>query len=294
MHRLSACLREPLTHFAVIGAVLFGADHWLSARAPGERTIVLGESQRAELIENFKHRLGREPSQEELMRLSDRWLEDEVLYREGQALGLAADDVLIKNRVVEKMRFVLSNAAVARAPSDEELRAWLAEHRAEYERPRRYDFEQVLVRGETSDEQSRVAQELLAKLSAGLEPESLGGLYRAYEGRSAENVVAMFGREVESELAGMSPGAWQIVTQPGAEPGGPGRVQHVATRAGVDSAARQLHVLRLRRVENLSPPGFSELRDELSEDWQRNHKQQAVLERLRDLKHSYDIDRGGT
>ena len=87
---LSACLREPLTHFAVIGAVLFGADHWLSARTPDARVIVLGEPQRLELVENFKHRLGREPSEEELMRLSDRWLEDEVLYREGQALGLAS------------------------------------------------------------------------------------------------------------------------------------------------------------------------------------------------------------
>ncbi|MET0412779.1 MAG: peptidylprolyl isomerase [Polyangiaceae bacterium] len=279
--------------------MLFGADHLLSARSSEERVIVLGEAQRVELIENFKHRLGREPSQEELIRLSDRWLEDEVLYREGQALGLASDDVLIKNRVVEKMRFVLSNAALARAPSDEELRAWLAEHRAEYERPRRYDFEHVQVRGETSDEQSRTAQELLTKLSGGLEPESLGGLYRAYEGRSAENVVAMFGREAESQLAGMSPGAWQIVTQPGSsqagtEPGGAGRVQQVSARGGVESAGGQLHVLRLRKVENLTPPGFGELREELSEDWQRNQKQQAVLERLRELKHSYHVDRGGT
>jgi hypothetical protein len=300
MHWLAACLREPLTHFAVIGAVLFGADHLLSARSSSsERVIVLGEPQRAELIENFKHRLGREPSQEELIRLSDRWLEDEVLYREGQALGLASDDVLIKNRVVEKMRFVLSNAALARAPSDDELRAWLAEHRAEYERPRRYDFEHVQVRGETSDEQSRAAQELLTKLSGGLEPESLGGVYRAYEGRSAENVIAMLGREAESRLAGMSPGAWQIVaqpgtTQPGAEPAGSGRVQQASARGGVDSADRQLHILRLRRVENLTPPGFDELRAELSEDWQRHQKQQAVLTRLRELKHSYRIDRGGT
>jgi hypothetical protein len=289
---VTALLREPLTHFAVIGAVLFGADHWLAVRAPAqdERVIVLGERKRQELIENFQHRLGREPSEEELIRLSDRWLEDEVLYREGQALGLSSDDVLIKNRVVEKMRFVLSNAAVARAPSDDELHAWLAQHRAEYERPRRYDFEHVQVSGESSEERARVARELLGKLSSGLEPESLGGQYRSFEGRSAENVVAMFGRDVESRLAASEPGAWQIVTQPGAG----GRVQQVSARASVDDVAEQTHLLRLRRVENLTPPGFDELRAELIEDWQRNHKQQAVLDRLRELKNSYRIERGGS
>jgi hypothetical protein len=83
-------------------------------------------------------------------------------------------------------------------------------------------------------------------------------------------------------------------TQPGAEPAGSGRVQQASARGGVDSADRQLHILRLRRVENLTPPGFDELRAELSEDWQRHQKQQAVLTRLRELKHSYRIDRGGT
>lgn len=286
-------LREPLVHFAVIGAVLFGADHWLSARAPDERVIVLGDQQRVELIENFKHRLGREPSEEELMRLSDRWLEDEVLYREGQALGLSADDVLIKNRVVEKMRFVLSSAAGAREPSDDELRAWLGEHRADYERPRRYDFDHVSVRGASRDEQRRAAEDLRAKLSGGLDPESLAGLYRSYEGRSAENVVAMFGREVESRLAAASPDVWQVVTQPGADPGA-GRVQPASARASVESAGEELHLLRLRRVENLTPPGFGELREELTADWQRHHKQQAVVARLRELKDSYRIERGGS
>jgi hypothetical protein len=284
-----AFLREPLVHFAVIGAVLFGADHWLASRAPDERVIVLGEQQRVELSENFEHRLGREPSEEELMRLSDRWLEDEVLYREGQALGLAADDVLIKNRVVEKMRFVLSNAATAREPSDDDLRAWLSEHRAEYERPRRYDFDHVTVRGASGDEQRRAAEALVTKLSGGLDPESLGASYRSYEGRSAENVVAMFGRELESQLSGLSPDVWQVVKQPGG-----GRVQPASAAAGVESAAEELHVLRLRRVENLTPPGFSELREELAADWQRHQKQQAVTARLRELKHSYRIERGGS
>jgi parvulin-like peptidyl-prolyl cis-trans isomerase-like protein len=295
MSWLLALLREPLTHFAVIGAVLFGADHWLSSRAPDPRVVRLGDAQRVELVENFKHRLGREPSEAELMRLTDRWLEDEILYREGQTLGLASEDLLIKNRVVEKMRLLLSNAASAREPTDDELRAWLQERRSDYERPRRYDFEHVVVRGETAAEQSKAAQELLARLSEGLEPESLGGLYRVYEGRSAENVTAMFGREVEAQLAVLPTGGWHVVTQPGLEPGATGtRVQQASARASLESAERQLHLLRLSRVENPTPPDFSALRAELAADWQRNQQQQATLERLRDLKSRYQVERGGT
>jgi hypothetical protein len=171
-------LREPLAHFVLVGLVLFGVDRLLSPAEPEPATqprlLQLGPELQQELVENFRHRQGREPSPDELERARERWVEDEVLYREGVTLGLAEGDVLIKNRVVEKMRFVLSNGAPVRQPTDDELRAFWQERRADYDRPKRYDFEHVAVSGATAGEQRANAERLLRQLAEGLAPESLG------------------------------------------------------------------------------------------------------------------------
>jgi len=303
MPRLSSLLREPLFHFAVVGAVLFCADRpWsppdvqLPAAAPAPRTIRLGPETQRELAENFRHRQGREPSPEELGRARERWLEDEVLYREGVALGLASDDVLIKNRVVEKMRFVLSNAAPVRQPTDDELRAFWQERRADYDRPKRYDFEHVAVSGATAGEQRANAERLARQLGAGLAGESLGPAHRLFEGRSAENVSAIFGPAVEAQLAALPTGGWHVVAGDPSRPS-PSRdatqPASAATASAATASALELHLFRVSAVENATPPGFDALRPELSADWQRRERQLATQRRLKQLRESYGVQEGG-
>jgi hypothetical protein len=292
--RLPSVLREPLVHFTLVGAVLFGADRLLSPPSPepAPRMIHLSVEMQRELIENFRHRQGREPSPAELERARERWLEDEVLYREGVALGLAADDVLIKNRVVEKMRFVLSSAAPAREPTDEELRSFWQERLADYERPRRYDFEHVAVPGATPGEQRANAERLERQLSGGFAPQSLGPAHRLFEGRSAENVAAMFGPGVEARLAALPLTAWRVV-EGDASP--PSRSRDLATQpaSAVTRAAPELHLFRVLNVENATPPGFDALRPELSADWQRRERQRSTEQRLKQLRESYAVEEGG-
>jgi hypothetical protein len=298
MPRLPSLLREPLFHFAVVGAVLFGADRpWSppAARrpraAPAPRMIHLGPEMQRELVENFRHRQGREPSPEELGRARERWLEDEVLYREGVALGLASDDVLIKNRVVEKMRFVLSNAAPVREPTDDELRAFWHERRADYDRPKRYDFEHVAVSGATPDEQRANAERLARQLGAGLAAESLGPAHRLFEGRSAENVSAVFGPTVEARLSALPPGGWHVVE---GDPSRPSPSRAATQQASTATAnAPELHLFRVSAVENATPPDFDALRPELSADWQRHERQLATQRRLKQLRESYGVQEGG-
>ncbi|HTV26142.1 MAG TPA: peptidylprolyl isomerase [Polyangiaceae bacterium] len=295
MGRLASLLREPLVHFALVGALVFGADRLRSAPAPvaaTPRVIRLGAEMRRELAENFQHRQGREPSPEELTRARERWLEDEVLYREGVALGLASDDVLIKNRVVEKMRFVLSNAAPPREPREQELRAFWQERRADYERAKRYDFEHVTVPGSTSDEQRESAARLERQLSGGLAPESLGPLHRLFEGRSAENVTAMFGASVEARLATSALQTWQVVEGDASRPSPSQEVAQPASAGG--TPARELHLFRVLAVENATPPDFDALREELSADWRRHERQLGTQQRLKEMRDRYSLEEGGS
>lgn len=293
MPRLHSLWREPLAHFALIGAALFGADRLLSPPepAPAARLIRLGPELQRELGENFRHRQGREPSAQELERARERWLEDEVLYREGVALGLAADDVLIKNRVVEKMRFLLSNAAPVREPTNDELRAFWHDRRGDYERPKRYDFEHVAVSGATAEERRANANGLARRLGAGLAPESLGPAHRLFEGRSAENVAAMFGASVEARLGALPRASWHVVE---GDPERPSPSRHATQLASATTAgATELHLFRVTAVENAAPPEFDALRPELSADWQRHERQRATQLRMKQLRESYGVEGGG-
>lgn len=292
MPRLSSVLREPLFHFALVGVALFGADRLLSPpeAAPAARVVRLSLEVQRELTENFRHRQGREPTAEELARARERWLEDEVLYREGLGLGLGADDVLIKNRVVEKMRFVLSNGAPVRDPTDDELLTFWHERRADYDRPRRYDFEHVVVSGATPDERRANAERLARRLEAGLAPESLGPAHRLFEGRSAENVTAMFGPSVEARLSALPLESWHVVE------GDPGRPSPSRDATQLASAATprapELHLFRVSAVENATPPEFDALRAELSADWQRRERQRLTEQRMKQLRESYGVEGG--
>ena len=97
---LPAWLREPLLHFAVLGALLFGVDHLVAGRDEDPRVIVIDPEVDAASIQVFKDARGRDPNEEELFALRRVWLDNEVLYREGLALGLDRGDKSIRERVI--------------------------------------------------------------------------------------------------------------------------------------------------------------------------------------------------
>ena len=103
---------------------------------------------RARLTEHWKRTHPAAPSETELQALVEAWIDDEALYREGLARGLAENDPQIRERVVSQMAYVLQSRITVPAPTDDELRAWFGEHAERYARPERVDFTQVFVDGD--------------------------------------------------------------------------------------------------------------------------------------------------
>ena len=66
------------------------------------------EEKMAELQAEYLRRFGRLPSNEEKHALWMDAVQQEVLFREGIALGLDAGDPIVKRRVVQKMGFMLA------------------------------------------------------------------------------------------------------------------------------------------------------------------------------------------
>src|SRR5688500_11935385 len=113
--RFSEWLREPLLHFIVLGALLFGVDHFIAGQSDDPHTIVLDATVDNEAKQIFEASRGRAPNAEELRALRQVWLDNEVLYREGLALELDRGDKAIRERVIFKALSVI-DAGTKRPP----------------------------------------------------------------------------------------------------------------------------------------------------------------------------------
>ncbi len=136
-------LGEPLLHFLLIGAALFGFYRWKAPADPVGQRIVITQGVMDDLVTQHLAARGREPSPTELDHLVESYVHDEILYREGVALGLDRDDIVVKRRVRQKIEVMAEEEAAAGAPTAAELSAYLAANPARFLQPAILTFEQV-------------------------------------------------------------------------------------------------------------------------------------------------------
>jgi hypothetical protein len=235
-----AWLREPLLHFIVFGAVLFGVDHILAMRAGDPHTIVVDAEVDAQAIKVFKDARGRNPNNDELYALRKVWLDNEVLYREGIALGLDKGDKAIRERVIFKALSMV-DAAVKLPTFDETLlRGWFESHRKKYDEPARFDFEEAVIAGDRAETAARA---FAVALNAGTPGDVEAGL-RVFTARPHDNIVQSYGPEFAAALEAASADEWQALP----------------SREG----------LRVIRLKSMTPPStakFEDLSGVVLQDW---------------------------
>lgn len=233
-------LREPLVHFILIGGLLFAIDALIASREDDPHTIVIDAQVDADAIKVFEEARGRAPNEEELYALRRVWLDNEVLYREGIALGLDKGDKSLRERVIFKSLNVVE-AGIKRPPMDEAvLRAWFERNRVRYDEPARFDFEEAVLSGERTESTARAFADAL---NAGSPGDAQAGL-RVFTGRPRDNVVQSYGAEFATALEAGSPGEWRALP----------------TRDGV-------RVMRLKALTPAKPATFENLGNVVAQDW---------------------------
>jgi hypothetical protein len=174
---LTRALREPLLQFLTIAFILFTANHFIrgdSVELSGER-ISISQGRVQQIAESYRLLAGRMPSRAELQALVNDFADEEIAYREAVALGLDADDTIVRRRMRQKLEFLAEDAEASTEPTDAQLAAWLASHAAEYRLPERISFRHVLASTDTRGQHARTdAEALLRQLRAGGEPAKLG------------------------------------------------------------------------------------------------------------------------
>ncbi len=202
--KLSPWLREPLLHFLLLGAVLFGLDHIIFATTDDPRKIVIDAAVDQESRQIFVAARGHEPNEEELFALRRVWLDNEVLYREGLALGVDKGDNVIRDRVIFKALSLVSSDLKLPPVDDKVLGTWFEKNRAKYDEPARYDFQEAVLAGDKSEAAVRA---LVTTLQSG-KPSELNAGLRVFKGRPHENIVAGYGAEFAKTLEASPLGKW--------------------------------------------------------------------------------------
>jgi hypothetical protein len=233
-------LREPLVHFVLLGAVLFGIDHLLVSREGDPRTIIVGADVDGEAIRVFKTARGRNPNEDELYALRKVWLDNEVLYREGLALALDKGDKSIRERVIFKALSVVDANVKLPKFDDDTLRAWFERNRSKYDEPARYDFEEAVLTGDRSE---AAVRSFVAALSSGVQGDIEAGL-RVFTSRPRANLEQSYGPDFVAALDRAPPGEWQAL-----------------------SSREGLRVMRLKSIAPAKPAVFEDLRGVVLQDW---------------------------
>src|SRR4029450_8049258 len=100
-------LHEPLVHFLLLGAMLFGVFALVGDRGSARASqIVVTPGHLEHLTVSFTRTWQRPPTAQELTELIDDYIREEVLYREAVAMGLDRDDTIVRRRLRQKLEFL--------------------------------------------------------------------------------------------------------------------------------------------------------------------------------------------
>lgn len=235
-----AWLREPLLHFLLIGAALFGVDHLLNTGQGDGNEIVISADVDEEARQLFRAKRGQEPNAEEMAALRKVWLDNEVLYREGLALQLDKGDTAIRERVIFKALSIVDGGTQLPPVTDELLRAWFDKHRARYDEPARFDFQEAVLEGSAGEAAIRGFVE---QLNNGTPGDAKAGL-RVFKGRPHSNLLQSYGEDFAKALEASTPGQWLALQ----------------SRDG-------WHAVRLDSTTAPKPARFEALRGVVLQDW---------------------------
>ena len=197
--------REPLLHFVLLGALIFGVDAVLHPPPKDEKVITVTKAMRQSFIDNFDEDKSRVPSDAELEKMIESWVASEILYREGKALGVDRGDDMIRDRVAFKLQLLIFDQIRVPRPTEDQLRAWFADNHERFDEQERVGFYL------TPPTDEMTAQRQLEEIQAQHESEDLQKQTRAILGRPVASLAASFGEKFRDALLTLPLGEWKIL-----------------------------------------------------------------------------------
>jgi hypothetical protein len=268
-------VREPLVHFLALGALIFAAHAVLHPAPVDAHRIEITQADIARIQALYAQQWGAAPRADDMPSLIDNYIRSEVLFREGTALGLGTEDSVLRNRVVQKMEFLLQDTSSIPQPSDAEIAAYFQGHADAYRVPEQIAFTHVYFNASVrADRAEADAKAALAALTAsgklGSAGEVIGDPFMLGDDpsmKSQESIARDYGGIFASTLFGLPEGSWQ----------GP-----IASTYGV-------HLVRVLERQPARLPDLTEVRDRVHDDLMAERLHVAVDSAYARVRSKYQV-----
>ncbi|MBZ2168374.1 peptidyl-prolyl cis-trans isomerase [Marinobacter sp. F4216] len=277
---ISKFIRDPLLHFTLAGAAVFGAHQLISGGDEGHDagTIVVDQEALLTFIQYRSKTFQNDQARQQLASMGSKeraelirdYVREEALHREAQALGLLENDYIIRRRSVQKLEFIAEGIAEQTIElNDGVLEAYFEEHRHDYYEEPSYSFTHVFVNSNTNSPAER-ADALLAKLNTsgvGFSSATQYGdrflYHRNYVERTPAFIASHFGEAFKTSLEQLKPdtGQWH----------GP-----IVSKHG-------LHLVMLSKHQPGRIPSLAEVRSRVEDDflrWKQQQKQELAIQQI--------------
>ena len=270
-------LREPLLHFFLIGLLLFGIYAYLNRGRSGTQSskqIVLSLDELRTMTAYFESQWHRPPTAQEFQAMVEDKIKEEVLYREGLAMGLDKDDTIVKRRMAQKVQFLSEDVAAAHEPSTAELKAWFAKNTDKFALPGRYSFRHVYFSPDKHGKNAYSdAAAALTKIAGQPEDSTLIAsadrfMFQDYYGDRTPSAIAKeFGPQFAVALEKVKPGSWQ----------------------GPIESGYGWHLVFVDTVIPGRIPAFEEVESEVKTAWLGEQKAQAWQKAYQEMRAKYTV-----
>ena len=213
-------LKEPLVQFLLIALVLLGGERVINADdyANEQYNILIDDQVLLQFMQlqakTFKPNDAKAALEalntEDRQRLADDYARNEVLFREAMALNLNKNDQIIRRRLIQKMDYLAQGFYDEAQPlTEDDLRAYYAEHKQEYKKPASATFTHVFISSDSRavEDAKGIADALLQTLNTKLVPFENAPRFgerflynRNYVNRDDDEIGSHFGEAFQQQI----------------------------------------------------------------------------------------------
>lgn len=274
---LKSFYKEPLVHFLLLSGFLFFLyDFNISEEEKqGANEIIVNNSeimkyvqyrQRAFNSEAAKFRLEK-LNEQEFQKLIDNYVREEALYREAITLGLDKEDYIIKQRMIQKVEYLLKGFIETDLEiTEEELEEYFRSNTDRYQESGRISFFHIYFNNneQSLNEVHERATEMLGQIKVKklLPAQTFGRgdrflYFKNYIDKNPAFISSHFGEDFSADIFGIDKlEIWQ----------------------GPLSSEHGEHIVWIRAKHKQRSPALSEIRDKVREDL-RTEKISIVLDK---------------
>ena len=190
---------------------------YVKRNSSGANSIVINNAVIGHLVMMYRLQNNGFPEEGQLNAMIGQYIDDEIMYREAEKMGLEKEDEIVRRRLIQKYRFINRDLSVLKTPSENELVDYYKQNARLFQDSATVSFTHIYFsRDVIGDETARAkALEVLSRLTKKTVPHrapELGdpfGLQYDYTDADKSQVTQQFGAsEMTDALFQQKMGQW--------------------------------------------------------------------------------------